>query len=109
LSKNKLKEIGGENLSEEIKEYWRNSVIALSQINKKECRNCKHAHPSVLEWIFCREPKRMKEHYDFMFEQNLIPEGGFPQSLNHVCELWEMKKEKKGTKFPEHGKNYYFE
>ena len=55
---------------------------------KKECRNCRHAFPTLLGWIFCRNPIRMKK-YDELYSAVKIPEGGFPQSLNHSCHLWE--------------------
>ena len=56
----------------------------------KECRNCKWAFPSMLEWIFCRSPIRMV-NYQRDYEANRIPQGGYPQSLDHTCELWEPR------------------
>ena len=56
------------------------------------CSNCAHARPSALEWFFCREPERMKGH-EADFNANKAPAGGYPQSRNHTCPQWKLKKE----------------
>lgn len=56
-------------------------------MKKKECQNCRFAHPSLLGWIFCREPERMKDHPKD-HTTSKAPGGGYPQSLNHSCPAW---------------------
>lgn len=66
---------------------------------KKECRNCIHAYSSVLEWIFCREPIRMKTFLK-QYQKGQVPIGGYPQSLNHSCSRWSFKGVKHTLNFP---------
>jgi len=70
-------------------QLWENLLRSLA-VKEGTCSNCHHAFPSNLEWIFCREPERMKGH-TADYRANKVPQGGYPHSRNYTCPKWEMK------------------